>query len=107
MTITTSSKMQSPIKDTHFSPTSYPSTSEKHKNITDAVEYILAKDMCPISMVETEVFKKLINTLYKLYALPFQHYLTRVALPALYEKCCPEVASKVSKALCHHNRPMI
>nr|XP_055053943.1 E3 SUMO-protein ligase ZBED1-like [Misgurnus anguillicaudatus] len=54
--------------------------------------------MCPISTVEDEGFKKLINTLDKRYALPSRHYFTRVALPALYEKCRAEVANEVLKA---------
>lgn len=54
--------------------------------------------MCPISTVENEGFKKMINTLDKRYALPSRHYFTRVALPALYEKCRAEVANEVSKA---------
>ncbi|XP_055053943.2 E3 SUMO-protein ligase ZBED1 [Misgurnus anguillicaudatus] len=94
----TTSATQSSIKDTLFSATPYPKSSERHKKITDAVSYFLAKDMCPISTVEDEGFKKLINTLHKRYALPSRHYFTRVALPALYEKCRAEVANEVLKA---------
>ncbi len=97
-TPTTSSATQSSIKDTLFSATPYPSSSERHKKITDAVAHFLAKDMCPISTVENEGFKKMINTLDKRYALPSRHYFTRVALPALYEKCRAEMANEVSKA---------
>ncbi len=51
-TPTTSSATQSSIKDTHFSATPYPSSSERHKKITAAVAHFLAKDMCSISTVD-------------------------------------------------------
>ncbi len=44
-TPTTSSATQSSIKDTLFSATPYPSSSERHKKITDAVAHFLAKDV--------------------------------------------------------------
>ena len=54
--------------------------------------------MCRISTVSNQGFKKLVNTLDKRYTTPSRHHFTRVALPALYNKCHEEVANDVSTA---------
>ncbi|KAF3856838.1 hypothetical protein F7725_017561 [Dissostichus mawsoni] len=48
---------------------------------------------------DTEIlqgFKQLVNTLDKRYAMPFRHYFSRSALPALYDKCRGEVERDVA-----------
>ena len=89
---------QSSIKDTLYNATAYPPSSHRHKEIMDAVTYMIAKDMCPINTVSDPGFNKLINTLDKRYVLPSRHHISRIALPALYDECCGKVA-KVSTAL--------
>lgn len=79
-TTPTTSK-QTSIKDTLYSATPYPSSSERHKKITDDIG-----------------FKKLVNTLDKRYVLPSFHHFSRVVLPTMYEKCRAEVAKEVTKA---------
>ena len=77
-----------------YNVTPYPSNSERHKKA--AIGYFSAKDMHPMSAVEGEGFKKLIQTLDKRYALPSRHHLSRVVLPNMSQKC--RVAKEVSKA---------
>ena len=90
---------QSSIKDTLYNATAYPTSSRRHKEVTDAVTFMIGKDMCPINTVSAPGFKKLIHTLDKRYVLPSRHHFSRIALPALYEECRGKVASEVSTAL--------
>ena len=61
---------QSSIKDTLYSATAYPPSSHKHKELTDAITYMIAKDMFPINTISDPGFSKLINILDKQYVLP-------------------------------------
>ena len=90
---------QSSIKDTLFNATPYPPSSHRHKEITDAVTYMIAKDMCPVNTVSDPGLNKLINTLDKQYVLPSRHHISRIALPALYDECHGQVAREVSTTL--------
>ncbi|KAK0137902.1 Rootletin [Merluccius polli] len=90
---------QSSIKETLYNATPYPPSSRRHEEITDAIAYMIAKDMCPICTVSDPGFNKLINTLDKRYVLPSRHHFSRIALPALYDECRGKVAREVSTAL--------
>lgn len=70
-----------------FNATPYPTTSPRHKEITDAIAFHLAKDMAPVTTVAKDGFKKLIQTLDKRYCVPSRNYFSHVAIPALYNKC--------------------
>ena len=52
---------QASIEASLFSSSPYPSTSQRHSEIMNAVAFHLAKDMCPINTVTNEGFKFLIN----------------------------------------------
>lgn len=54
--------------------------------------------MCPISTVNDPGFKALMKTMDKRYVLPSRKYFSRVALPALYDKCRAEVEKDISTA---------
>ena len=81
-----SAPAQATITATLHRATPYPSTSQRHAEITDAITFYLAKDMCPINTVNNEGFKSMVKTLDKKYVIPSRNYLSKVALPALYEK---------------------
>lgn len=49
----------------------YDKTSERYKEITDAVAYHLAKDLLPLRKVEKSGYKKLIQVLNPPYILTF------------------------------------
>ena len=83
---------QSSIKDTLYNATAYPPSSDRHTEITDAITYMIAKDMCPINNVGDPGFNKLINTLDKRYVLPSRHHISRIVLPALYDVCRGKIA---------------
>ncbi len=67
---TCSQTKQTSIQATLFNATPYPTTSPKHKEITDAIAFHLAKDMAPVATVAKDGFKKLIQTLDKRYCVP-------------------------------------
>ena len=47
---------QTTITETVHRAVPYPSTSQRHAEITDAISFCLAKDMCPINTVNTLKF---------------------------------------------------
>ncbi|XP_057694544.1 E3 SUMO-protein ligase ZBED1-like [Corythoichthys intestinalis] len=65
----------------------YSSTAQRHAEITDAIAYYLAKDMCPIDTVSNEGFIKMIKTLDNKYTIPPRNFFSKMALPTLYQKC--------------------
>ncbi len=78
---------QTSITQTLYGASPYPPSSQRHKEITNAIAYHLAKDMAPINTVENEGFKAMIKTLDKRYSLPSRNYFSSVALPGLYTQC--------------------
>ena len=60
---------QTSIKASMYSATPYASKS-RHTEITDAITFHLAKDMCPINTVSNEGFEKMINILDKKDVIP-------------------------------------
>ncbi|XP_073488853.1 E3 SUMO-protein ligase ZBED1-like [Aquarana catesbeiana] len=90
---------QTSIEVTLFNATLYPTTSLRHKEITEAITFHLAKDMAPVTTVEKEGFKKLIQTLDKRYQVPSRNYFSHVAIPALYVKCRETVETELRDVL--------
>ena len=52
---TSSITSQSSIKDALYSATAYSTSSQRHKDVTHAITFYLAKDMCPVSTVKPGV----------------------------------------------------
>ena len=77
---------QTDITQALYNATPYPNTSQRYKEITNAVTYYLAKDMASINTVQNDGFKHLVKTLDKRYQLPSRNYFSRTALPAMYFK---------------------
>lgn len=80
------STTQTTISGTLFNAIPYSPCSQRHKEITEAIAYHLAKDMCLTSTVSSEGFKKMIATLDKRYNIPSRNHFSKVALPLLYAK---------------------
>ncbi|KAI5085553.1 zinc finger BED domain-containing protein 1-like, partial [Silurus meridionalis] len=78
---------QTSITQTLHGASPYPSSSQRHKDITNAIAYHLAKDMAPINTADNEGFKAMIKTLHKRYCLPSRNYFSSVVLPGLYTQC--------------------
>ena len=62
----------------------YDKKMKRHSDITNAVAYFIAKDMMPISTVENDGFKRLINVIDPRYQLPGRKHFSQIALPKLY-----------------------
>ncbi|XP_057208062.1 E3 SUMO-protein ligase ZBED1-like [Triplophysa rosa] len=78
---------QTSITQTLHGASPYPLSSQRHKDITNAIAYHLAKDMIPINTVTSDGFKAMIKTIDKRYSLPSRNYFSSVALPNLYTQC--------------------
>ncbi|KAL6465097.1 hypothetical protein MHYP_G00252300 [Metynnis hypsauchen] len=65
----------------------YEKSSQRHREITDAIAKYLAKDMVPIYTVSKNGFQNLLLTLDKRYQLPSRTYFSQVAIPELYITC--------------------
>lgn len=90
---------QSSFEASLFSASPYPSTSQRHSEITNAVAFHLAKDMCQINTMINEGFKFLVNTLDKRYVIPSHNYFSKVALPpwtTMYSKRRREIESDLA-----------
>ncbi len=86
---------QSLIADAFSSVTPYESTSTRHKDITEAITYHIAKDMVPVYTVSKDGFKKMVQTLDKRYKIPSRTHFNQVAIPKLYNECKMNVESKL------------
>ncbi|KAL1252580.1 hypothetical protein QQF64_017273 [Cirrhinus molitorella] len=89
------STTQTTISGTLFNAIPYLPSSQRHREITEAITYHIAKDMCPISTVSSEGFKKMITTLDKRYSIPSRNHFSNVALPSLYAKCRKEIEREI------------
>ena len=72
---------QQSIVSSFASVAPYDKQSKRSKDKTNAVSYCIAKDMMPMSTVEKDGFKKLINVLDQRYNLPGRKYFSKTALP--------------------------
>ncbi|XP_040289759.1 E3 SUMO-protein ligase ZBED1-like [Bufo bufo] len=87
---------QSIIPDVFASITPYAKSSQRHKEITDAITQCLSRDMMPLYTVSKVGFQKLIHTLDKRYQLPSRNYFSQTAIPELYSKCCDAVQQEMA-----------
>ena len=46
---------QSSVKDTLYNATTFPPSSHRHEELTDAITYMIAKYMCPIKTVSKPI----------------------------------------------------
>ena len=64
----------------------------------DSVTYCITKDMLPIRIVEKESFKTLVKKLDSWYELPTRKYMSKKAIPDLYNVTRESVKSQISTA---------
>ncbi|KAK0140282.1 Zinc finger BED domain-containing protein 1 [Merluccius polli] len=64
--------------------TPYEKTSQRWRDITDAITNFIAQDMMPINTVEKPGFRKLIKTLDPKYEMPGRRHFSEKAIPELY-----------------------
>lgn len=87
---------QSSISESFSSVTPYESTDKRHKEITHAITFFLAKDMMPIRSVEKEGFVHLIKKLDKRYQIPDRTTFSREYIPNMYDALRAKVKSELS-----------
>lgn len=80
-------QQQQTIVSAFSSTVPYDKKTKRHKDITNAIAYCIAKDMLPISTVENKGFNKLIKVIDPRYDLPGRKHFSRTVLPRLYAEC--------------------
>lgn len=86
---------QTPITATLHRATLYPSNSRRHGEITDATTFYLAKDVSN-KYCEQRRLWNMVERLDKKYMIPSHNYFSKVALPALFEKCWGEIEREIT-----------
>ena len=77
----------------------YPKSSSRWKSLTQSVSYFLAKDMLPISTVNNDGFKRMLQKFDSRYTPPDRTTFARNYLPALYEQEKLKVKKAISSEL--------
>ena len=78
---------QTSIKASPYIAAPYPSRSQRHPEITNAITFHLAKDMCPINTVSNEGINERVNKAYLTkVCYPLAQLFSILALPVLYVK---------------------
>lgn len=72
-------------------------TIDSKKQIDGALLKLFTKDYQPFKVVEDEGFKEFVKQLNPNYTLPDRHSISKVHIPALYEKCLFEMKDLVAK----------
>ena len=88
---------QKSIAQMFESVTPYDLGSRRHKEITDAITYYLAKDMVPFKTVSKEGFVHLLNKVDKRYKIPSRRHFSHVAVPEMYAQCVRSVQSELKQ----------
>lgn len=66
-------------------------TFDTQQKIDDALIKMITKDFQPFKMVEDEGFRNFVHLLNPSYKIPNRHTLSKVHIPALYQKCLYEM----------------
>lgn len=76
-------------------------TFDTQKKIDDALIQMITKDFQPFKIVEDEGFRHFVHLLNPSYKIPNRHTLSKVHIPALYQKCLIETKEMIkSEAVC-------
>ena len=78
-------RQQLTMESTFTRSSPYPHSSVRWKEATDAVVRMIVKDMQPLSVVENEGFRRLMQVMDPRYQLPSRSTITRSLLPQKYE----------------------
>ena len=71
--------------------------TKKWRDITNAVTFCLSKDSLPIYTVDKLGFRHLLEKMDPQYDLPSSKYLSKVAIPALYEETRQKLESDLKE----------
>ncbi|KAI2655629.1 Zinc finger BED domain-containing protein 4 [Labeo rohita] len=73
----------------------FPTESLKALGITQKVLEFIVLDAQPMSFVEDEGFRRLLEYLEPRYSLPSRKYFSETALPELYKKVCEHISKEI------------
>ena len=87
LTAATVSTVEQPTIMSSFGQTSkYKPTSQRYKDITQAVGKFIVKDLRPFSVVSNDGFKDMIRVLDPRYDLPSRTYFSETVIPNMYNE---------------------
>lgn len=71
-------------------------TFDVQQKIDNALLKMFTKDLQPFKIVEDEGFKNFVHLLNPSYKIPNRHTLSKVSIPALYQKCLIETKEMIA-----------
>ena len=75
-------------------------TSKRGKEITEVIFSYIVADLKPISTIESEAFRKLVETLEPKYPTPSRTYITANVMPKLYNKKVEDLKKELEGVEC-------
>ena len=72
-----------------------PAGSVKATNITEKIMEFIVLDSQPLSVVDNEGFRRLLEHLEPRYSLPSRKYFSETAPPELYKKACKHISEEL------------
>jgi hypothetical protein len=85
------------ITESFLRQTKYKKDSKQHKDITDKLTIVLAKQMLPFSLVDAKEFRNFVKVLDPRYEIPGRKYFSQKAIPAKYSQVQNDVKSALLK----------
>lgn len=76
----------------------YPTDSNRAKDITAAIGTFIAADMRPYSVVENAGFKNMLHVIEPRYNIPSRAHFSQTVIPALYQKTKAQIENQLAKA---------
>lgn len=83
------------MKDAFQRREKFPKENFKASAITQKVVEFIVLDAQPMSVVEDEGFRRLLEHLEPRYSLPSRKYFSDAALPELYKEVCEHVSKEI------------
>ena len=89
------SSSQQNIDESFASGQKYARDNKRWQQLTDSVCYAIAKDMMPLSYVETPGFEKMLSMFDSKYKMPSRKYISQTAIPTLYNSTTEKVETEL------------
>ena len=92
-----SNNKNTPITSHFTSVQKLPKNGQRAQAITSAITEYIIDDLCPLSTIESEPFRKLLHTLEPRYDPMSRKYVSETLLPKMYEHISQQIKCEVSK----------
>ncbi|CAJ0948152.1 unnamed protein product, partial [Ranitomeya imitator] len=72
---------------------------DKSKRLSSTISTLLATEMLPFCLVDTDGFRKLMDVAVPQYQLPSHHYFSKKAVPALHQHVADNLTHSLTKSM--------